>query len=93
MAGGIRNITLDSYKPMKETGVFGEIYGSLNRMNLEIRRSEKILQETDRTRKEWITNITHDLKTPLSPIKGYAELLAGGAALLRRPCRTTGKSF
>lgn len=91
MAGGIRNITLDSYKPMKETGVFGEIYGSLNRMNLEIRRSEKILQETDRTRKEWITNITHDLKTPLSPIKGYAELLAGGRGLATQTVQDYGK--
>lgn len=31
-------------------------------------------------RQEWIVNITHDLKTPLSPVKGYAELLADGAA-------------
>ena len=27
-------------------------------------------------RKDWIANITHDLKTPLSPIKGYAEVLS-----------------
>lgn len=79
--GGIRNITLDSYTPMKEKGVFGEIYGSLNKMDMEIRCSKKIQQETDRTRKEWITNITHDLKTPLSPIKGYAELLVDGSRL------------
>ena len=26
-------------------------------------------------RREWIANITYDLKTPLSPIKGYAEVL------------------
>lgn len=26
-------------------------------------------------RQEWITNLTHDLKTPLSSIKGYSELL------------------
>lgn len=77
--GGIRNITANSYKPLKETGVFSEIYGTLNKMDLEIRRSEKIQQETDRTRKEWIANITHDLKTPLSPVKGYAELLADGS--------------
>ena len=26
-------------------------------------------------REDWIANITHDLKTPLSPIRGYAEVL------------------
>lgn len=73
---GITNITSNSYQPLKETGVFGGIYGSLNKMDIKIRHSEKIQQETDRTRNEWIANITHDLKTPLSPIKGYAEFLA-----------------
>lgn len=75
---GIRKIADNSYKPMKETGIFGEIYNSLNKMDMDIRRSEKIQQETDRTRQQWIANITHDLKTPLSPVKGYAELIAYG---------------
>ena len=78
---GIREITDNSYKPMKESGIFSQVYGSLNKMDMEIRRSEQIQQETDRTRKEWIANITHDLKTPLSPVKGYAELLADGSSL------------
>lgn len=77
--GGIRNILNRSYEPMKETGVFGEVYGSLNKMDSEIRHSERLQEETERTRKEWISNITHDLKTPLSPIKGYAEILADGS--------------
>ena len=79
--GGIRNISSKNYTPLKETGIFSEVYGSLNKMDMEIRRSEQIQQETDRTRKEWIANITHDLKTPLSPVKGYAELLAEGRSL------------
>lgn len=79
--GGIRNISIKNYTPLKETGIFSEVYGSLNKMNMEIQRSEQIQQETDRTRKEWIANITHDLKTPLSPVKGYAELLADGRSL------------
>lgn len=88
---GIKNISLHSYKPMKETGVFGEIYRSLNKMDLEVRHSEKIQEETDRTRNEWIANITHDLKTPLSPIKGYAELLAEGDNLDSQTVQDYGK--
>ena len=79
--GGITDIAGSSYKPMRETGLFSEVYSSLNKMDMEIRRSEKIQQETDHTRKEWIASITHDLKTPLSPVKGYAELLSEGHCL------------
>lgn len=32
--------------------------------------------ESEQARREWIANITHDMKTPLSPIKGYAEILS-----------------
>lgn len=34
------------------------------------------LAYNDRMRAEWISNISHDIKTPLSTIKGYGELLA-----------------
>lgn len=34
------------------------------------------LNENERLRAEWISNISHDIKTPLSTIRGYAELLA-----------------
>lgn len=56
--------------------MFSEIYGALNQTDCEIRRADQANEETERTRREWIANITHDLKTPLSPIKGYAEILA-----------------
>lgn len=73
---GIKNIPLRSYEPLKEKGMFSEIYGALNQTDREIRRADQANEETERTRREWIANITHDLKTPLSPIKGYAEILA-----------------
>lgn len=73
---GIGTISLRTYKPLKEKGVFSNIYTALNEMNIEIRHSDKVQEDTDRVRREWIANITHDLKTPLSPIKGYAEMLA-----------------
>ncbi|MCI8364088.1 MAG: HAMP domain-containing histidine kinase [Eubacterium sp.] len=75
IAKGIRNISMRCYTMLPEKGVFGEIYGALNKMDAEIRHSDKVGLDTERIRREWIVNITHDLKTPLSPIKGYAELL------------------
>ena len=56
--------------------MFHDIFAALNKMDMEIRQSDKIKEETENARTEWIANITHDLKTPLSPVKGYAELLA-----------------
>ena len=73
-------LKIEGFQKLPEKGVFRSIYAALNQMDAEIRRSDRMKEETERTRREWIANITHDLKTPLSPIKGYAELLADGTA-------------
>lgn len=73
---GIKNISKRNYIPLFGKGFFREVFDELNEMNDEICRSDELKKETERVRKEWIANITHDIKTPLSPIKGYAELLA-----------------
>ena len=71
----MKEIAARSYQPAHGRGAFGGLYGSLNALDAEIRASDKLREQTETARKEWISNITHDLKTPLSPIKGYAELL------------------
>ncbi len=78
---GIENISQRTYTPLPEKGIFSDVYGALNKMDKEIRNSDKVQKETERVRSEWIANITHDLKTPLSPIKGYAELLTSNAGI------------
>ncbi len=44
----------------------------------ELKRQVKVLADNDRMRREFTANITHELKTPLTTISGYAELIAGG---------------
>lgn len=87
---GIESISRRAYRPAREKGIFGSIYTALNEMDTEIRRSDRLRENTERARQEWIANITHDLKTPLSPVKGYAELLADGAATESRTVQEYG---
>ena len=47
----------------------------MNELDGEVKASDRLREKTETIRREWISNITHDLKTPLSPIKGYAEIL------------------
>lgn len=76
ITASIKNIFNRSYLPVRNSGMFGDIYDSLNHLNAEINSSDQLRKQTEQMHKEWIANITHDLKTPLSPIKGYAELLS-----------------
>lgn len=44
----------------------------------ELKRQMAVLSDNDRMRREFTANITHELKTPLTAISGYAELIANG---------------
>lgn len=79
MTKAVHEIASRAYLPIKETGTFADVYESLNQLDKEIHLSDETRALTERTREEWIANITHDLKTPLSPIRGYAEVIADAA--------------
>ena len=44
----------------------------------ELKRQMRVLADNDRMRREFTANITHELKTPLTAISGYAELISSG---------------
>lgn len=69
MAGGNYDVNFpnDSF--------YRDVYKSLNHMAAALKTSELERLKTEKMREEWITNISHDLKTPLSSIQGYGELL------------------
>ena len=75
LSASIRDISGRCYLPAKEKGAFRDLIKSLNELDGEVRASDRLREKTENLRREWISNITHDLKTPLSPIKGYAEVL------------------
>ena len=52
----------------KKGKLFVSVFDSITKL-------EAILKQNDKLRAEWIVNISHDIKSPLSTIKGYSELL------------------
>ncbi|WP_224034530.1 sensor histidine kinase [Clostridium gelidum] len=72
----IKKLTSNSYVAIKKSGMYGDVYESLNLLHNKLEESELERRKNEISREEWISNISHDLKTPLSPIKGYAEMLS-----------------
>ncbi|KWX86237.1 hypothetical protein AMQ83_20090 [Paenibacillus riograndensis] len=70
---------LSSGKWRRRYSTFAEVMLSMDQLTVILRRDEERRRQTETLREEWITGITHDLKTPLSSIKGYAHLLAEDA--------------
>ena len=56
----------------------------------ELKRQMAVLADNDRMRREFTANITHELKTPLTAISGYAELIANGMVEGEDDLRTFG---
>ena len=60
---------------------FSSMAANLNKMVKDIRWLMDKERESERTKNELITNVAHDLRTPLTSIIGYLELLSGKVAL------------
>lgn len=61
---------------------FSGMAANLNKMVEEIRRLMDKEREAERTKNELITNVAHDLRTPLTSIIGYLEILSSKSAPL-----------
>lgn len=53
----------------------GQLRGAFSAMANKIREQFEGLQETDRLRRELVSNVSHDLRTPLASMHGYVETL------------------
>ena len=65
---------------IKEKGEIEALYRNYEDMRLRLKESAEEKIEREKQNKELISNISHDLKTPITAIKGYSQGLLEGVA-------------
>lgn len=66
--------------PTDVKGEIGDLYRNYEDMRLRLKESTEEKLQNEARNKELISNITHDLKTPITAIKGYVEGIMDGVA-------------
>jgi signal transduction histidine kinase len=59
----------------KHQDEIGQLQAAFSTMANKIREQFEGLEETDRLRRELVSNVSHDLRTPLASMHGYVETL------------------
>ena len=62
------------------SGEIGTIYRNYEDMRLRLKETQEEMMEHERANRELISNISHDLKTPITSVKGYVEGIMDGVA-------------
>ncbi|MGE6612245.1 sensor histidine kinase [Peribacillus sp. NPDC076916] len=80
---GIQQLRERRFKKMNiPKGVYEDVFRNMNELSVKLDQYEKERDQLDQMREEWISNISHDMKTPLASIHGYTELMKDNATAL-----------
>lgn len=83
LAGGVREIrdgNLDYRITYEREDEFLPVCGDFNEMALRLKQSVDMMQRQERSRRELVAGISHDLRSPLTSIQAYVEGLLDGIA-------------
>lgn len=78
---GIQYLSLGKPVSLKERGLLSEISANINRTSDILQEQKFQLKKKDTARANWIAGVSHDIRTPLSMIMGYAGQLTNDTTL------------
>ena len=81
IAAGLDTIADGGTVELPTNGYAGELADTVNRASEQLRRRNEIIARRDDARTNWIAGVSHDVRTPLALILGWAEQLERDAAL------------
>lgn len=66
--------------PNTYDGEIGNLFSNYEQMRLQLKENQEEKLQNEKKSKELVSNISHDLKTPITSIKGYVEGIMDGVA-------------
>lgn len=78
---GIQNLSAGEAAHIPETGVLSEICTNINRTSDILQKQQVQLRKKERARANWLAGVSHDIRTPLSMVMGYAGQLENSCHL------------
>lgn len=81
VAYGIDGLASGKRRMAPEHGVTGELGRKLNQASEILEEQRRNLERRDTARTEWISGVSHDIRTPLSMVMGYADNLENDDSL------------
>lgn len=70
---GVHNLAREETVQLDSKGLFGDLAKSINSASDKLQKKTIALKARDEARSNWISGISHDIRTPLSMILGYAS--------------------
>ena len=81
VTAGLDTLAQGGTVSLPAAGFAGELAQKLNETSEQLRRRNEIIARRDTARTEWIAGVSHDIRTPLALILGWAEQLQREATL------------
>lgn len=72
---GIQDLSAGERVYIPETGVLSEISSNINHTSNILQEQKEQLRKKETARANWIAGVSHDIRTPLSMVMGYAGQL------------------
>ncbi|MCI8730747.1 MAG: HAMP domain-containing histidine kinase [Lachnospiraceae bacterium] len=87
ITNGIQNLSNGIPVYMKEKGVLSELAEKINKTSEILQMQSEQLRRKETARANWIAGVSHDVRTPLSMIMGYAGQLENSKNLSEIECK------
>ncbi|MDO0825848.1 sensor histidine kinase [Desulfosporosinus nitroreducens] len=75
LAKGIEDMAEKRPVELSTRGLLGNLAAGINKTSAQLTKQEAALSKRDNARTTWIAGVSHDIRTPLSIIMGYASQL------------------